>query len=182
MSKSLLQVYGSVREILNEPPAMSRLLSSDLTKWGFRAKNTELRYEWFKLEQDPNYTKNELLRTYPKTTIVPESDEQVEELITNFLQFLRQHAVKKIRDSFGDRDALFRDTVWEYIITVPAMWPEPAQNITQRCATRAGMAPTRPLRIITEPEAAGIFALDSMCREWEVAEGDTFVICDAGGG
>ncbi|KAH6647882.1 hypothetical protein BKA67DRAFT_400113 [Truncatella angustata] len=62
------------------------------------------------------------------------------------------------------------------------MWPEPAQNITERCATAAGMADDAPLKIITEPEAAGIFALDAMCREWLVEIGDTFVICDAGGG
>lgn len=159
-----------------------RVLSSDLSRWGFRVKDSESRYEWFKLEQDPKYTKNELLRSYPKTTIVPGSDAKVEELITTYLRNLRIHAVEMIKESFGNRESLFRDTVWEYIITVPAMWPEPAQNITERCAKEAGMAPTKPLKIITEPEAAGIYALDSMCREWDVSEGDVFVICDAGGG
>lgn len=62
------------------------------------------------------------------------------------------------------------------------MWPEPAHNITEVCAKEAGMAPNRPVQIIAEPEAASIYALDVMCRELELNSGDTFVICDAGGG
>lgn len=141
-----------------------------------------MRYQWFKLEEDPSYTKPELQRNYPKSTIVPESEEKVGELITKFLENLRNHAVEKIKESFGGGEALFRTTLWEFIITVPAMWPEPAQNITRRCAAAAGMATDAPLRIITEPEAAGIFALDDMTRYWPVGVGDSFVICDAGGG
>lgn len=72
--------------------------------------------------------------------------------------------------------------MWEYIITVPAVWPEAAQNTTRRCAENAGMASTRPVQIITEPEAAGIYALEHMSQEIGLSEGDTFVICDAGGG
>jgi molecular chaperone DnaK (HSP70) len=152
------------------------------TKWGFEVDSSERKYEWFKLEQDPKLSKNELARKYPKTTIIPESDEQVEKLVTDYLRLLRQHVENKIRGSFQGFESLLRNIVWEYIITVPAMWLEPAQNITLRCAMNAGMAPTNPVQIVTEPEAAGIYALDDMCREMNLAEGDTFVICDAGGG
>lgn len=140
------------------------------------------RYEWFKLEQDPNYTRSELIRNYPESTIPPESDERVKELISKYLEYLRIHAVEKVKEHFGGGEALFRSTTWEYIITVPAMWPEPAQTFTEACAKAAGMADDVPLKIITEPEAAGIFALDAMCRDWHVEVNDTFVICDAGGG
>lgn len=39
----------------------------------------------------------------------------------------------------------------------------------------------RKLQIITEPEAAAIYALDTM-DPTELKVGDTFVLCDAGGG
>lgn len=155
-------------------------------KWGFDYDKTEKRFEWFKLEQYPKYTKDELKRAYPATTIPPASDQQVQELITEYLKQLRIHIEESIKASMEvgglSRDILFRDIRWEYIITVPAMWPEPAHNITEVCAKEAGMAPNRPVQIIAEPEAAGIYALDVMCRELELKPGDTFVICDAGGG
>ncbi|KAH8894353.1 actin-like ATPase domain-containing protein [Thozetella sp. PMI_491] len=156
------------------------------TKWGFDVDGFERRHEWFKLEQDPSYTKDELLRKYPSTTIVPKNAEEVEKLITDYLTLIRQHAENKIRASFEleriTSEFLLRDFVWEYIITVPAMWPPSAQNITERCAKKAGMAPSRSVKIIAEPEAAGIYALNEMCQDMNLRTGDTFVICDAGGG
>lgn len=106
----------------------------------------------------------------------------MEELITGYLRPLRQHAEDRIKASFAGLEPLLRGTVWEYIITVPALWPEKAKNTTMRCAKKAGMAPTTPVRIISEPEAAGIYALDTMIRDVDLSIGDTFVICDAGGG
>lgn len=116
----------------------------------------------------------------------PENDQQVRDLITEYLKHFREHVEKSIKESLelggGRQDLLLRDIRWEYIITVPAMWPESAQNITERCAREAGMAPHRPVQIIAEPEAAGIYALDHMNQELEMKARDTFVICDAGGG
>ncbi|KAK3935217.1 hypothetical protein QBC46DRAFT_323811 [Diplogelasinospora grovesii] len=155
-------------------------------RWGFDVDSSEKRYEWFKLVQDPKYSNNELLRKYPSTTIVPENEEEVEKLITDYLTLLRQHAVDQIRASFEleriTSESLLRNFEWEYIITVPAMWPPSAQNITERCAEKAGMAPSRQVKIIAEPEAAGIYALNEMCQDMNLRKGDTFVICDAGGG
>jgi len=139
------------------------------------------KYQWFKLELDPNL-RNTLARRYPKTAIQPKP-EDVEKLITDYLRVLREHADGRIKASFaGLGDALLRRVPWEYIITVPAVWPETAQNTTRKCAAQAGMASSNPVQIITEPEAAGIYALEHMSREIGLTIGDTFVICDAGGG
>jgi len=43
------------------------------------------------------------------------------------------------------------------------------------------MEPSGRTQIVAEPEAAGIFALENM-RNIDLAIGDTFVVCDAGGG
>ena len=71
----------------------------------------------------------------------------------------------------------------EFIITVPAIWSDRAKDITRLCAVEAGMGRTRgEIHLIREPEAAGIYALDTRRGDLDLQVGDTFVLCDAGGG
>jgi molecular chaperone DnaK (HSP70) len=75
------------------------------------------------------------------------------------------------------------DSSIEYIITVPAIWLDRAKQITRNCAIEAFQEPGRPPRevhIIQEPEAAATYAVDTNKEYFDV--GDTFVLCDAGGG
>ncbi|KAI1736876.1 actin-like ATPase domain-containing protein [Xylaria scruposa] len=151
--------------------------------WGFQTEGEqqEPKYQWFKLELDPNL-RGTLSGKYPKTAIQPKP-EHLEKLVTDYLRILREHTEANIIGTYSiSSDALLRGIPWEYIITVPAVWPETAQNTTRKCAKEAGMAFYSPVQIISEPEAAGIFALEHMGREIGLAVGDTFVICDAGGG
>ncbi|KAL8691400.1 MAG: hypothetical protein Q9218_003366 [Villophora microphyllina] len=69
----------------------------------------------------------------------------------------------------------------EYVITVPAVWSDRAQAAIRRCAEQAGMGTGSSLHIISEPEAAAMYALDAMDPH-NIQIGDTFVLCDAGGG
>ena len=66
-------------------------------------------------------------------------------------------------------------------ITVPAMWSDAAQAKTRLCAEQAGMGLGHGLHIISEPEAAAVYALDVLDPH-SIEIGDTFVLCDAGGG
>ena len=66
-------------------------------------------------------------------------------------------------------------------ITVPAVWSDMAQAKTRACAEAAGMGNGTALHIVSEPEAAALYALDAMDPH-NVKVGDTFVLCDAGGG
>lgn len=66
-------------------------------------------------------------------------------------------------------------------ITVPAVWTDAAQAKTRACAEEAGMGAGSALHIISEPEAAAIYALTVM-DHLDTQVGDTFVLCDAGGG
>ncbi len=52
---------------------------------------------------------------------------------------------------------------------------------TRACAAKAGMGVGSSLHIISEPEAAAIYALDSIDPH-DIAVGNTFVLADAGGG
>lgn len=102
-----------------------------------------------------------------------------EKLVTDYLTALRKHAEQVLR-YYLPRSAL-QSTPIEYIITVPAVWSDAAQCKTRMCAERAGMGLAPDIRIISEPEAAAIYALDAMDPH-NLQIGDTFVLCDAGGG
>ena len=56
-----------------------------------------------------------------------------------------------------------------------------AQAKTRACAEAAGMGKGTALHIISEPEAAALYALDAM-NPHNLKVGNTFVLCDAGGG
>ena len=56
-----------------------------------------------------------------------------------------------------------------------------AQLKTRKAAEKAGMGNAETLHIISEPEAAAMYALDAMDPHG-INVGDTFVLCDAGGG
>lgn len=67
----------------------------------------------------------------------------------------------------------------QYIITVPALWDYNEQEKTRSCAERADMGRGSEITLIPESEAAGIWAIKKMLS---IEKGDTFVVCDAGGG
>ena len=62
---------------------------------------------------------------------------------------------------------------------VPALWKDRAKDLTRRCAKGAGMGDN--VKIITEPEAAAIHALQMMDPHG-LEVGQAFILCDCGGG
>lgn len=87
------------------------------------------------------------------------------------------------------RDVFFRDLLGEhclenqqtsYVITVPSIWSDYAQNATIIAATRAGI-PRDMISLIAEPEAAALYCA-TISDEVDLHEGDRFLVCDAGGG
>lgn len=68
-----------------------------------------------------------------------------------------------------------------YIITVPAMYPDEANRKAISCASRAGMGKENNILIVSEPEAAGIYAFNTMDPD-DIHVDDTFVVCNMGGG
>jgi molecular chaperone DnaK (HSP70) len=90
-----------------------------------------------------------------------------------------------------------KETQLQFILTVPAIWREVAKEKTLTAAEDAGLGDDAPILMVSEPvsldsgpikwvinksqEAAATYALQrqELCR---LAQGDTFVVCDAGGG
>ena len=110
---------------------------------------------------------------------LPDYDHHPEKLVTDYLTAMRKHAEKVLAHKLPQ--SVVADIPIEYILTVPALWSDTAQAKTRSCAEKAGMGSGSSLHIISEPEAGAIYALDTMDPHG-IQIGDTFVVCDAGGG
>ena len=152
-------------------------------KWGFQIADYEQRHQWFKLGLDPEHCKgasSALARDYPDFHAAPpDYHHNPEKMVTDYLTALRIHAEKILRWKLPQ--SALASTPIEFIITTPAVWSDMAQAKTRACAQKAGMGNGDSLHIISEPEAAAMYALDAMDPH-NIKVGDTFVLCDAGGG
>lgn len=98
--------------------------------------------------------------------------------MSDFLTALRKQGEQVLR--YKVPKSALQNTPLEFVITVPAVCSDAAQAKTRKCAENAGMGRGSALHIISEPEAPAIYALDTISHDVKV--GDTFVLCDAGGG
>lgn len=151
----------------------------DGIKWGFQIPDSQNRYQCFKLGLEPSIAKNRshlgLLFPDPKALSVNHKTTS-EVLISDYLTCLREHISDILKDHQCDN--VLETTAIEYVITVPAIWSEAAQQRTRSCAERAGI--TGDVRLVLEPEAAILHAVDQELSE--LAVGEIVVVCDAGGG
>jgi molecular chaperone DnaK (HSP70) len=128
------------------------------------------------------HSESELAKNYPSQTgYDPVEGKTCERLVVDFLRSLRERADEFFQTTLAD--IVLESTPREYIITVPAIWTDKAQKTTRECAEEAGMGLWGHVHITSEPEAAGIWALEDMRSHGaQFNKGDAFVICDAGGG
>lgn len=129
-------------------------------------------YEWFKLALQREAHDKGLEKKYP-AKVAELSDSDCEKLITDYLTAMKKNLDQRMRDRGVHR------VPREYTITVPAIWNDKAKHLTRLYATKAGMGPM--IQIIKEPEAAGLWAFSTM-KDLGIKVGETFVLCDAGGG
>ncbi|KIV84785.1 hypothetical protein PV11_00543 [Exophiala sideris] len=151
-------------------------------RWGFEIDDDEPRHQWFKLGLDPKQEDevSHLAIAYPDRKALPPAYDMTRSpgaLATTYLTCLRNHIMSILQLKLGD--GVINTTPIRFTITVPAIWDDAAKARTQHCAKAAGMG--RDIRIISEPEAAVVYALDAMDPH-NLQPGDTFVLCDAGGG
>ena len=180
VSHSATQQFNH-RHLTEVFPIYSELrYDDDQVRWGFQVDDFNLRHQWFKLDLDPGQSRgiSDLSRQYPDAHALPPGyNASAEKLCTDYLSALRAHTEKVLQHKLPA--SIMKSTPIEYIITVPAVWSDAAQAKTRECAFNAGMG--KDLQIISEPEAAAIYALHAMDPH-SIQVGDTFVLCDAGGG
>lgn len=102
-----------------------------------------------------------------------------EDVVTDYLRSLCEHTVKVLELKIGR--AFKGMMTLDFVIMVPAMWPEKAKAVAFSCAERAGFGKAFKLRIISEPETATMHALHASSPHG-LEVGDKIVLCDAGGG
>ncbi|CAD0083296.1 unnamed protein product [Aureobasidium vineae] len=76
---------------------------------------------------------------------------------------------------------LIENTDIEWIVTVPAIWSDTAKDATLKAAQMAGLGRSSKLSLVTEPEAAAIYAF-KVLEDFNLRVGDHHIICDCGGG
>ena len=151
-------------------------------KWGYEIGESGLRHQWFKLDLDPSQHREgqSLAITYPDPLASPPGyDVTPTKLVTDYLTAIRNHAELVLRHKLPR--AIIDATPIEYLITVPAVWSGAAQAKTRACVQNAGMGTGSTLHIISEPEAAAIYALESLAPH-NIKVDDTFMLLNAGGG
>lgn len=135
------------------------------------------RIQYIKLLLDPDQelppfvSRTELerqLKTHKKTAVNAAAD-----FLTKVHETTVQELVKRFGQTFMDKATI------DYVLTVPAVWSDAAKDATISAANMTGFASS--LRMISEPEAAAVYALSTM-KPSELKVGDTYIVVDAGGG
>ncbi|KAI5270556.1 actin-like ATPase domain-containing protein [Aureobasidium subglaciale] len=124
-------------------------------RWGLEIKPEETRLRCLKLRFDPRQ----------KLPDYVSEDELNEEL---------RKCGKTAEEAISDYLAKIH-----VVLTVPAVWTNAAKDATLRAAQKAGMGPE--LYMISEPEAAAIYALKSMGQKQKLLSvGDNFILPELG--
>ncbi|KAI0891531.1 actin-like ATPase domain-containing protein [Annulohypoxylon nitens] len=157
------------------------------TFWGYDIPPDSDPIRWFKLLllKDDDLTPE--LRQSDYITrgrdMLRETRKTVVDLIADYLRGFWQHVISEINKARGERvvDALR----FHVVLTLPAIWKGYARNSMEAAAKKAGILDERDagsttLSFAPEPEAA---ALSTLCEPGrQINKGDTYIICDAGGG
>ncbi|KAM3543706.1 hypothetical protein ARSEF1564_003366 [Beauveria bassiana] len=163
------------------------------TPWGYNIPADKDVVRWFKLLL---LDEADLPSAVLKDPQYREAREQVKrlsfsptELVACFLRSLWKHCMENITRALGSSEVV--NCKIHIVMTVPAIWPHYVQARMKSAAELAGMLQrtgtssalrTPTLEFLSEPEAAALAALAEMHPRPDIKEGDTIVVCDAGGG
>ncbi|KAK6812786.1 hypothetical protein RU639_011503 [Aspergillus parasiticus] len=140
------------------------------------------RIQWIKLEFAADQKlglASRLSFNYHDCRRIPEPyHSSCESVATDYLLCLHKHIIESLKSKISSS---FDSMSLEFILTVPAMWPDKAKMTTLHCAEIAGFGGNGTIRLISEPEAAAMHALN-VSNPHGLEVGDTVVLCDAGGG
>ncbi|KAI7877458.1 hypothetical protein K492DRAFT_150540 [Lichtheimia hyalospora FSU 10163] len=104
------------------------------------------------------------------------------QLVADYLRAFHAHVVSEMKKGFAQQ---FEEHQYRYCLTVPAMWSDKSKKAMRDAAILAGLIseddPHDRLMLISEPEAAAIYC-ENVCEQFDMSDGDEFMICDAGGG
>jgi len=153
--------------------------------WGARVRaSMKPRIEFFKLGLEPKAaTFYGFLEGFQSTTpfgthpALPGKGpvDFVADYLQGLFKFLQE---SYLRGAFAD--VFLQSQTVSYILTVPAIWTDAAKSLTRQAAVRAGI-PDDKIMLVTEPEAAAFYCA-TQGTTVDLADGEDFLVCDAGGG
>ncbi|KAF7544953.1 hypothetical protein G7Z17_g9551 [Cylindrodendrum hubeiense] len=170
-------------ESSDKVPTQIRYNGDDI-EWGFAIPMTappEETIKWFKLDLDPSF---QALAQGVGQAIGADGargGRSVDTLVSDYISALGDHLMYTLREKLGDN--IVKNTPLEFVVTVPAIWSDLAKDKTKKaCQAAAALSATKqPVHLVSEPEAAAIYALHGLDPHG-LKLGDTFVVVDAGGG
>lgn len=113
-------------------------------------------FKWFKILLEPKYKFAKSARPVENSdAMLSRLDKTAIDVVTDYLRFLWHYTLQDIerKQGVGFRDAYKLSVV----LTVPAVWTQAAKEKTLAAGRAAGMP--QDIELVTEPEAAAIFAL-----------------------
>ncbi|KAI8342654.1 hypothetical protein BC941DRAFT_413445 [Chlamydoabsidia padenii] len=158
--------------------ALYRKGSTALVDWGHAARRIAMK---------PN-SQDYLLMSKFKLFLMDDTQDtlpnglNVIDVIADYLRSFHDHVKSELLKGFAGN---YDQSKFRYCLTVPAMWSDRAKAATREAAIRAGLVlrsdhPER-LMLISEPEAAALYC-EKKSEQFNLAHGQRFMICDAGGG
>ncbi|KAK3805241.1 MAG: hypothetical protein JOS17DRAFT_49010 [Linnemannia elongata] len=151
-----------------------------MMEWGWKSKlemESPSASKHIQISQYKPYLDENLSILAPWKNIV-----SVPDAISDYLHALHEYVAEKILQEFGPS---YSRKCFRYCLTVPAMWSDKAKDVMRKAAIRAKLIteadhPER-LTLVSEPEAAALYCKRT-CKQYDLEDGDRFLICDAGGG
>ncbi|KAK2606147.1 hypothetical protein QQS21_003430 [Conoideocrella luteorostrata] len=140
-------------------------------KWGYTVPSNAEAVQWFKLlllnkkDVDPDvYWCSQFCQA---REMLDDSDENAVQMVASFLKPLWFHAIKSIKEELGEE--LLLRCQFHVIMTLPAIWPQYAQQRMEEAAKIAGILTKRScgstvLRFISEPEAAALATIKDLSK------------------
>ncbi|KAI9273229.1 hypothetical protein EDC94DRAFT_594273 [Helicostylum pulchrum] len=165
--------------VLSKIPTRSVYRHGELIKWGDQALNYKEREDveiltMYKLLLSEN-------NLYVDVPTLPLGF-NITRVIADYLRELYHHTYNtlcKVKGKKMDKSKV------RFCLTVPAVWTEKAKIIMRNAAIEANIINVSDhqdrLLLVGEPEAAALYC-NTMLEQYDLKHGDTFLICDAGGG
>lgn len=149
----------------SENPRLTR------NNWGYEVTRNHKQYAWTKLLLDKNvdlgaHDDPSLRQMYGEEGFlgVP-TDMTAKDVVRDYLAELYKHTVSVLIRELSKE--VFDSLPMECWITMPAIWSDGAQSATRDAAVQAGFGsrPNDSVSMITEPEAAALWALKPYLTE-----------------
>jgi molecular chaperone DnaK (HSP70) len=110
------------------------------------------------------------------------------DIIADYLSHIKDHLIKNLDRQYGKE--VWRTLLVTLVVTVPAVWSDPAKDSTLQAICKGGFNTTvfpklNRTVLTTEPEAAAIYTIQSLrgsVQDEQFAIGEGFIVCDMGGG